>query len=322
MGKLKYVSLLVLLSMLLGVLAACGGDNPTNTPVPAPPTNTTAPAAVATNTTAPAAATNTTAPAAAATNTTAPAAAATNTPAAGNSGTGSGSEASTAEMDLITQAFTATQELKSYHYTLKASGDVFTQTIDLEGDYVAPDQAYAKGSAGGETVEQLATGGKLYRKDATGKWVETPESAASAGNPAESVVQEANVLASVSTFTAAGTSYRNVGTETIDGVSTTHFVGSIDASKMSGAESLGVLGSVPPLGDISVWIDPQTKYVHKLDMNVDLGTFMQTMAGVVEALQGTATPGGPTATAVPSLKFVINMTVSKQNDPSITIPTP
>src|SRR5690242_1357448 len=221
MGKLKYVSLLVLLSMLLGLLAACGGDNPTNTPVPAPPTNTTAPAP--TNTTAPAP-TNTTAPAAAATNTTAPAAAATDTPAASNSGTGSGTEASSAEMDMITQAFTATQELKSYHYTLKASGDVFTQTIDLQGDYVAPDKAYAKGSAGGETVEQLATGGKIYRKHATGKWVETPESAASAGNPAESVVQEANVLASVSTFTAAGTSYRNVGTETIDGVSTTHFV--------------------------------------------------------------------------------------------------
>src|SRR5690242_18429811 len=213
MGKLKYVSLLVLLSMLLGLLAACGGDNPTNTPVPAPPTNTTAPAP-----------TNTTAPAATATNTTALAAAATDTPAASNSGTGSGTEASSAEMDMITQAFTATQELKSYHYTLKASGDVFTQTIDLQGDYVAPDKAYAKGSAGGETVEQLATGGKIYRKHATGKWVETPESAASAGNPAESVVQEANVLASVSTFTAAGTSYRNVGTETIDGVSTTHFV--------------------------------------------------------------------------------------------------
>ena len=294
MGKLKYVSLLVLLSMLLGVLAACGGDTPTNTPVPPPPTNTTAPVA----------------------------AAATDTPAAGNSGTGAGTEASTADMDLITQAFTATQELKSYHYTLKASGDVFTQTLDLEGDYVAPDKAYAKGSSGGETVEQLATGGKLYRKDATGTWVETPESAASAGNPAESVVQEANVLASVSTFTAAGTAYRNVGTETIDGVSTTHFVGTIDAGKMSGAEGLGVLGNVPPLGDISVWIDPQTKYVHKLDMNVDLGTFMETMAGVEQALLGTATPGGPTATAVPSLKFVINMTVSKQNDPSISIPTP
>jgi hypothetical protein len=300
MGKLKYGSLLLLLSMLLGVLAACGGDTPTNTPVPPPPTNTTAPP------------TNTTAPP---TNTAAPAAAAT-------SGTGSGAEASSADMDLITQAFTATQELKSYHYTLKASGDVFTQTIDLTGDYVAPDKAYAKGSAGGETVEQLATGGKPYRKDATGKWVETTESDASGANPAESVVQEANVLASVSTFTAAGSAYRNVGTETIDGVSTTHYAGTIDASKMSGAESLGVLGSVPPLGDISVWIDPQTKYVHKLDMNVDLGTFMQTMAGVVEALQGTATPGGPTATAVPSLKFTINMTVSKQNDPSISIPTP
>jgi len=285
MGKPKHISLLVLLSMLLGLLAACGGETPTNTPVPPPPTNTTAPAA-------------------------------------GNSGTGSGTAASAAEMDLITQAFTATQELKSYHYTLKASGDVFTQTIDLQGDYVAPDKAYAKGSAGGETVEQLSTGGKLYRKDASGQWVETPESAAAAANPAESVVQEANVLGSLSSFTNAGANYRNVGTETLDGVSTTHFVGTIEAGKMAGTEGLSALGNIPSLGDISVWIDPQTKYIHKLDMNLDLSTFMSAIAGNAEALQGTATPGGPTATALPSLKFIINMTVSKPNDPSITIPTP
>jgi hypothetical protein len=304
MGKLKHVSLLVLLSMLLGLLAACGGETPTNTPVPPPPTNTPVPPPP--------------------TNTTAPAAAATNTPAAGNSGTGSGTEATSAEMDLIAQALTATQELKSYHYTLKASGDIITETLDLQGDYVAPDKAYAKGTVGGETVEQLATGGKIYRKDASGKWVETPESVAAggAGNPAESVVQEANVLGSLSTFTSAGANYRNVGTETLDGVSTTHFVGTIEAGKMAGAEGLGALGNIPSLGDINVWIDPQTKYIHKLDMNLDLSTFMGAIAGIAEALQGTPTPGGPTATPVPSLKFVVNLTVSKQNDPSISIPTP
>jgi LppX/LprAFG-like lipoprotein len=310
MGKLKHVSLLVLLSMLLGLLAACGGETPTNTPVPPPPTNTPAPP------------TNTPVPPP--TNTTAPAAAATGTPAAGNSGTGSGSEASPADLALITEALTATQQLKSYHFTLKASGDIITQTLNLEGDYVAPDKAYAKGTVGDESVEQLATGNKIYRKDASGKWVETPESVASGGaaNPAESVVQEANVVGSLSTFTNAGANYRNVGTETLDGVSTTHFAGTIEAGKMQGAEGLGALGNVPSLGTVNVWIDPQTKYIHKLDMNLDLSTFMEAINGISEALQGTPTPGGPTATAVPSLKFAVNLTVSKPNDPSITVPTP
>ncbi len=88
----KKIIALLLLSLILPLLAACGGETPTATAVPAAaPTATTAPAApAATDTTAPAAAaTNTTAPAAAATDTTAPAAAATNTtaaPAAGGSG--------------------------------------------------------------------------------------------------------------------------------------------------------------------------------------------------------------------------------------------
>lgn len=52
------------IALLMGMLlSACGGETPTNTPVAAAPTDTTAPAAAATNTTAPAAPTDTTAPA-------------------------------------------------------------------------------------------------------------------------------------------------------------------------------------------------------------------------------------------------------------------
>jgi rhamnose transport system substrate-binding protein len=83
----KKIVALLLLSLILPLLAACGGETPTATAVPAAaPTATTAAAApAATDTTAPAApaATNTTAAAPAATDTTAPAApAATNTTAA------------------------------------------------------------------------------------------------------------------------------------------------------------------------------------------------------------------------------------------------
>jgi rhamnose transport system substrate-binding protein len=87
----KKIIALLLLSLILPLLAACGGETPTATAVPAAaPTATTAPAApAATDTTAPAAAATNTTAAPAATDTTAPAAAATNTtaaPAAGGSG--------------------------------------------------------------------------------------------------------------------------------------------------------------------------------------------------------------------------------------------
>src|SRR5690242_10504943 len=68
----KLFRILSVLVIATFVLAACGGETPTNTHAAA--------------TTAPAAATNTTAPAAAATNTTAPAAAATNTTAPASTG--------------------------------------------------------------------------------------------------------------------------------------------------------------------------------------------------------------------------------------------
>src|SRR4051794_33132763 len=76
----RLFTLAALISIMALLLAACGGETPTNTAVPAPPTDTTAPVAAATDTTAPvAAATDTTAPVAAATDTTAPVAAATDT---------------------------------------------------------------------------------------------------------------------------------------------------------------------------------------------------------------------------------------------------
>src|SRR2546421_9609267 len=56
----KKIAVLALLLMVLPIFAACGGETPTSTPLPAP-TNTTAPVAAPTNTTAPPAATNTTA---------------------------------------------------------------------------------------------------------------------------------------------------------------------------------------------------------------------------------------------------------------------
>src|SRR5689334_23633762 len=80
MASKRIMGLATLLMVLSMLLAACGGETPTNTAVPA---------AAATNTTAPAAA-DTPATSAQATNTAAPAAAATDTPASGGATTPSG----------------------------------------------------------------------------------------------------------------------------------------------------------------------------------------------------------------------------------------
>src|SRR3954451_10472870 len=105
MRKVQFGVLLMLLGLMLGVIVACGGDNATSTPVP---TNTPA----ATNTPVPP--TNTPPPPA------------TNPPVAA-------APASAADVALISDAVTATTKLKSYHAVVDGSGDVFTQTLHIEG---------------------------------------------------------------------------------------------------------------------------------------------------------------------------------------------
>jgi len=105
----------------------------------------------------------------------------------------------------------------------------------------------------------------------------------------------------------------------MDGVSVSHYTGDVDAGKMSGGAAVP---GMPSLGTTSLWIDPQTKFLHKLSMDVDLGGAFKAMSDMAQALAGTPTPGGETATPIPSMKFKVEMTISKQNDPSLSVPTP
>jgi hypothetical protein len=314
MKRMQPVSFVALLVALLGLLAACGGDTPTATPAPttapvvatAAPTNTLAPA----NTAAPAAAT----PAATTATGASGAGDATETPEAGG-----GAVATTADEQLIQESYTATRTLKSYHFTLSATGDVFTQPVQLEGDYVAPDKVYAKGTFNGGQGEMLKIGANAYKKDASGKWVADPENATSSGDPAD-ITRDANVVESLGPFLEAGSNFKKTGgDESMDGVTVSHFTGDVDAGKMSGGATVP---GMPSLGTTSLWIDPQTKFLHKLSMDVDLGAAIKMMGDMAQALAGTPTPGGPTATPMPPMKFKIEMTISKQNDPSLSVPTP
>ena len=325
MVKLKHLSILVILTMMLGLLAACGGENPTATPIPqtataVPPTATAVPEP--TNTA------ETLAPA---------------TPEAtmgtGTGTTGGGMAASADDIALIQQAVTATQELKSYHFTMMASGDIMTQPVQLEGDFVAPDKLYVKGTAEGKNIEQVVSGGKVYQKDASGGWAEvqpTPEATPPAlgglggavpGVNPDDLVQEPNVVKSLAPLlTSVGGFSDTQQDETINGVTTKHFTFKMDAESMMRAQ--GGTESLPPgMQDVSFgsggfWIDPQTKYLHKMDMTIDFAGLMKFMFdAMAAAFGGTPTPGGEQPTPTPALNINISVTISHHNDPSITIPT-
>src|SRR5204863_9265782 len=99
-------------------------ENATNTPIPpsptpVPPTNTAFPPTATTG------------------------AAAVATPGGGIS-IPTGKAVSAADQQLIMDAITATHNLKSYHAVVEASGDMITESVKLEGDFVAPDKAYFK----------------------------------------------------------------------------------------------------------------------------------------------------------------------------------
>jgi hypothetical protein len=328
MVKLKYISILVIMTMMLSLLAACGGENPTATPIPptataVPPTATAVPPTATTEAmmgTTPEATTGT----------------------GGASGGASGGMAATpADVALIQQAVTATQELKSYHFTMMASGDIMTQPVQLEGDFVAPDKLYVKGTAEGKQIEQVVSGGKAYQKDASGKWAEvqptpeaTPSGLGGAGlggalpgvNPND-LVQDPNIIKSLAPLlTSVGGFSDTQQDETINGVSTKHYTFKMDAASMMRAQ--GGAESLPPnMQDVSFggggfWIDPQTKYLHKLDMTIDFAGLMKFMFdAMAAAFGGTATPGGEQPTPTPAVNITISVTISKHNDPSITVPT-
>src|SRR5205823_5816641 len=134
--KAMVLTLVIMVLALFG-LYACGGETPTATPVPptataVPPTATTAPA---TPTTAAAAPTDTAVTAAVATATT-----------SSTSGNG-GNNASADDIAAIQAALASAKDLTSYHFIAQAPAtDVITQPVNLEGDYVAPNTAYFKGT--------------------------------------------------------------------------------------------------------------------------------------------------------------------------------
>ncbi len=297
MSKLHSGALFLLASILLGLLiVACGPETPTATPVPPAATNTAAPP------------TNTVPPP------TATAVPATATSAA--------APASAADQALIREAITATNGLKSYHAVI--DGKAFTETVKVEGDFIAPDKAYVKGTSGNQQLEQLTTGGKTYSKDASGKWTILNDSSSSSGNGLNfDITSSPNLFGDMAPLLEGGTEFMSLGQDTMNGVTVRHFQGTLDAAAMMGGGAPTAGGPSMSLGTFDLWIDPSTKYIHKMALNLDLAPFIRLMMGMFGGLAGTPGPGTPTPTPLPTtMPLVLNVVVSKHNDPSITIPNP
>jgi hypothetical protein len=306
MGKIKAIILGVAIMLLAVVtLVACGGETPpTPTPTPVPPSPTPVPPS----------------PTPEPTRAVSPGRTTT------SGGNTSGTAASQSDIALILDAITQTAKLNSYHYNLDLVSSEADQNATAEGDYVAPNKGYIKGTVAGEQVEQLMVGNDVYVKDPGGNWV--PRQVPTTTGTDIKLVDPSNFTSSANPLQGMGellttaSNYRDLGEDNINGATTRHFSFEITAGGASGMpqEVMGTMGNIPPLGGGEVWVDPDTKYVHRLIVSLDLGPMMDMMTRAIEMMAGTPTPGGPTATPFPAIKFDMQMDISRHNDPSIKVP--
>lgn len=146
-------------------------------------------------------------------------------------------------------------------------------------------------------------------------------------NP-QNFVSGGNPLGGVDSLLNSGTAYTNAGSETLDGVSTQQWTFNLDLMKMlqgsGGGTNIQLPAGLPPLGTGAIWIDPSTKYTHRIQMNMDMSALLGAMASVMAGLTTPVPGASPTvaSTPLPTMNFDITLNVSKQNDPTIKINLP
>lgn len=196
---------------------------------------------------------------------------------------------------LVDQALNTTLVLQSYHYTVVADSDSPPQHTTLEGDVIRPDREYVHGAVNGRTVESLKIAGTAYYKSA-GAWRVVPQ----AGAP--TFLQPATALRSM---LDGGVEILNTqADEVLDGARVRHYLVRLNSPSLQAALLEGV-ATPPPDAPSSaftagLWIDPGPQYLHKLTIDVDIAT----------------APGSA------SLHTRSMLTISRHNDPGISIPTP
>jgi hypothetical protein len=297
--KAFLATVMIMALSLLG-LYGCGGETPP-TPTPVPPTATAVPPTATTELSTPSGG-------------------------GGSGGTTSGTDATDEDQALIDASLDQAGELKSYHFTFEVKESAFiTQPIDVEGDYVAPNKVYMKGKVGDEQVEQIVIGTTVFVKDSSGKWTkQAPDSEQSPGMAFDpkSFVETGNPLASIQDSFSDIKDFKYAGEETVNGNKARRYNFRLATEEMF--KELEGSGIDPKqfenLGGGSLWIEESSKNLDKLSMNLDMGPILGLMVQAFAGMMGTPTPGGPQPTPFPSLPIDFEMTISKHNDSSISIP--
>lgn len=283
MSKIKqYMATVALLGATSIGLAACGGDTPTQTPIPPtftspPPTATTAP--------------------------TVPPTLPATTGTSGSTNTGSGAAA-----DLLNKAGTSMRSLKSYHFVMKVETSG-TSAAQADGDFMTPDSVRLNMDvAGTGKVEMIVIGKDSYIKNPLG------EGYVAAGDAGNSTITQSFSPSQFTNFSQGSQNATVVGDETIDGASTTHVKFSYDMGKM--AAQSGATGQATPPANMATatgeaWIDKSTGYLRQF-------RFVSPGAAIPGA---TSTPTGESTTTITYSKFNedINPAIQKPTN-VITMP--
>lgn len=238
---------------------------------------------------------------------------------------------SSEETAWIIQAVSTTAQLKSYEFSIIEDETPTGASMSLGGFYVAPGNFYTVFSSGGNRVESLYSNGSVYQKT-SGKWVAQPNANAFEllGVSSDQSLTRVGTPGGAASPLPVGTQHwfadltslhlAFVGEETLDGVLTRHFVTIGDAKREpSRPTPEGASEDEPPEFTVSLWIDPQRGYMHKL--STSRGMQSSTRVTFLPFLPSGATPGS--APSVSDLKSVNTiLTITRHNDPTIKLPIP
>jgi dipeptidyl aminopeptidase/acylaminoacyl peptidase len=224
--------------------------------------------------------------------------------------------ATLADLALLAQAFTTTLQLRSVHFAETTQGFLAPYPEALEGDYLAPDRWYARGTYSGASGEFLKLHTDTYRRAVAGPWAVWDDPGEAPPHPPQAKWQ-ATVARWLNLVVVADL---HVAQDSLAGHAVLRYAGPVDSRQLylpdlPGALDYDGLRSAPPAGMITLWVDPQTRQLLRVVLNLDLApawaAYVATAqpAGFVDSL---ATPTSQTASS--------NWTLSRQNDPAIAIP--
>jgi hypothetical protein len=126
----------------------------------------------------------------------------------------------------------------------------------------------------------------------------------------------ADLFGTIAPFITGATQATGLGTETVGGTQLAHMRVPIFAGSLMGLGGSSTPGEAP-IGYADIWIDPTTKYIHRLTANVDLTDLLAAFMPPAP----TPGPGEATPTPLPEFKFNLDMSISAHNEP-VTIETP